>query len=51
MVSATVHVQADMADILMFDEDTTHNFVKNLSMLRDKKDTSVEFVVMGGKVS
>lgn len=41
MISATVHVRADMADILMFDTDTTHNFVKNLSMLRDKKETPV----------
>ena len=46
---ATVHVRADMADSLVFDTGATHNFVKDLTMLHDKRDTMVKVLVMGGK--
>lgn len=45
---ASVTVSSDSCEGLFFDTGATHNFVKDLSMVHEKRDTPVEIVRMGG---
>ena len=49
MAATTVRVNDDRSDRQVFDTGATHNFVKDLSMLHDKRDSPIEMVLMGGK--
>jgi len=49
VAATTVSVNDERSDRLVFDTGATHNFVKDLSMLHDKRDSPIEMVLMGGK--
>ena len=49
VAATTVRVNDERSDRLVFDNGATHNFVKDLSMLHDMRDSPIEMELMGGK--